>query len=219
MEIDSFDFELDGASFRASVIHDSDMGTPWDNEDGHGPVSDWERRAKAPNEIVLVGDGRGRLGTDAARRFYDFAEAVRIAKRDSWGWLPSPVIIEADAGEPYAKRGGRATCEAANLSVYDPTDLNRAVSAVYAAVRDSMTAGEYAAKAALADFERLRAFCNDSWHYVGVQVSPLCECCGKPDESRAASLWGIESGCAEFIRETARELVAEIEPCETWESG
>jgi len=29
-------------SFRVEWFYDSDSGAPWDNEDGHGPVSDWD---------------------------------------------------------------------------------------------------------------------------------------------------------------------------------
>lgn len=210
--IDSFDFEHAGRTFRAVVLPDYDHGAPWDNEDGHGPVTDWERRAKLPGELVLSGDGRGGLGTDSARRFYDFAEAVRIAKRDSWGFMPGPVTIETeDAGRaPYEKRPGRASCDAAGLSFHDSEDVNRAVARLYAAFRETMTPGEYAARAARRDFERLRDWCNDSWCYVGVSVAPLCKCCGEPDEAKAESLWGIESDAGEYLRETARELAEQV---------
>lgn len=211
-QIDSFDFEHAGRTFRAAILADYDHGAPWDNEDGHGPVTDWERRAKAPGELVLCGDGRGGLGTDYARRFYDFAEAVQIARRDSWGFLPGPLVIETeDAGKlPYERRGGLAKCEAASLSAYDSEDVNRAIRAVYDAFRGTMTAREYAARAAWRDFERLRDWCNDSWFYVGVSVAPLCKCCGEPDEAKAASLWGIESDAGDYLRDVARELADEL---------
>ena len=37
---DSWDFELKGRQFRAFVHVDTDMGRPWEEEDGHGPVRD-----------------------------------------------------------------------------------------------------------------------------------------------------------------------------------
>jgi hypothetical protein len=67
-----------GFRFVATVHHDSDMGAPWDEHDGHGPVSDWVRRDKLSGELILCED-RG------FKRFYDFAEACRIARRDGWG--------------------------------------------------------------------------------------------------------------------------------------
>lgn len=60
-------------------FYDSDMGPPWKEEDGHGVVSDWTARDKAPGELVLSSD-RG-----SHKRFYDFAATVEIAKRDGWG--------------------------------------------------------------------------------------------------------------------------------------
>lgn len=68
-------------SFRVEWIVHFDCDAPWDREDGHGPVSNWERRNKRPGEMVLCTD-RG------SHRFYDFAEAVRIARRDGWDTEP-----------------------------------------------------------------------------------------------------------------------------------
>ena len=69
---------VDGMNFKVSLTHDCDMGHPWEECDGHGPVSDWERRNKAAGEMILCTD-RG------SKRFYDFQEAVKIARRDRWG--------------------------------------------------------------------------------------------------------------------------------------
>jgi len=79
---DSRDFVHNGQAFTAELHHDSDMGEPWKEHVGHGPVSDWRSSdyAKAPGEMLLATDWNGRY-----RRYYDFAEATRIAKRDGWG--------------------------------------------------------------------------------------------------------------------------------------
>lgn len=82
-------FTYEGQSFRVTVEHDADHDAPWDNEDGHGPVSEWTTRDKAPGELVLCEDGR-------SKRYYDFAEACRIARRDGWGFMPHKLTIEAD---------------------------------------------------------------------------------------------------------------------------
>lgn len=71
-------FAHDGLRFVVSIEHDHDHGAPWENEDCHGPVSEWTRRDKKPGEWVLCSD-RG------SKRFYDAAEATRIARRDGWG--------------------------------------------------------------------------------------------------------------------------------------
>lgn len=71
-------FEHRGYKFRVQFPHDPDMGPPWEEHDGHGPVSEWTTRDKKPGERVLATDG-------SHHRYYDFAEAVEIARRDGWG--------------------------------------------------------------------------------------------------------------------------------------
>jgi len=155
-------FEHEGIQFSFRTEHDADHEAPWDAEDGHGPVSEWKRHAfgmgskppKKPGEMILVCD-RG------SYRTYDFAEAVKIAKRDGW-----------DA-EPY---GG--------------------------------TKGQKAHRAAMADFDRLRRWCNDQWDYVGVIIEMLDDA-GDP-MGETESLWGVESDAGDYFEEVAQELAAEI---------
>lgn len=158
MSFDNFETRTlsNGIELIANLERDEHHDAPWDSECGHGPVSNWTTRAKQPGERVLVGDRRG------AKRYYDFAEAVRIAKRDGW-----------DA-PPYGEG----------------------------------TKGQRAARAAEADFKRLRDWCNDEWEYVGVVVT--VEEDGEEIESHAASLWGVESDCRDYLREVANELFDEV---------
>lgn len=67
-----------GLSVRVKVERDECHSAPWEECDGHGPVTDWERRDKRAGERILCTDR-------SAKRFYDFAEAMAIAKRDGWG--------------------------------------------------------------------------------------------------------------------------------------
>jgi len=69
-------------TFRVSFEEDTDSGEPWKECDGHGPVSDWVSRDKFPGEFVLNG------GRHGSKRFYDYAEACRIARRDGWDAKP-----------------------------------------------------------------------------------------------------------------------------------
>lgn len=72
------------------------------------------------------------------------------------------------------------------------------------------TRGEIIAAAVRADFEFLRGWCNDEWHYVGVCVGAMDtagDVIGDPFEN---ALWGIESYNAEYIREVAIELAGEV---------
>lgn len=134
------------------IARDDSKGEPWKEYDGHGPVSDWVTRDKLPGELVLDTD-RGR------KLFYDFAEAVKIAKRDGWDT------------KPYG----------------------------------TGTKGERAHRAAMADYEHLRSWCNGDWTWIGVTVT-----LHTPAGEFNASLWGIESG-GDYWREVAVEL---IEQCQ-----
>lgn len=130
-------FDLPGGiTAKVETERDENMGPPWEEHDEHGPVSDWTTRDKRAGERVLCTDGR-------SHRYYDFAKAVKIAKRDGW-----------DA-PPY-KTG---------------------------------TKGQQAARAAEADFEWLRAWCDYEWQWIGVIVTLT-------DESGAKiasdSVWGIK---------------------------
>lgn len=152
--------ERDGFTLRARIEHDSDTGAPWEEHDGHGPVSGWECRDKRPGELILSGPSYG-MGRMTGRRFYDFAEACRIARRDGWN------------AKPYGVQGE--------------------------------TPRQRAARAALADFEHLRGWCNDQWNWCGVVVT--AERAGV--ELGTASLWGIESDAGAYLVEVANELAAE----------
>ena len=68
-----------GLTFKVETEHDSGMRAPWNENEGHGPVSGWRHdRRKRAGERVLSQD-RG------SYRFYDMSEATKIAKRDGWG--------------------------------------------------------------------------------------------------------------------------------------
>lgn len=72
------------------------------------------------------------------------------------------------------------------------------------------TRAEIVRQAVLDDFERLQRWCDDAWQYVGVVVTRL-DAHGNRLEHLQASLWGIESDAGEYLDETARDLIREIE--------
>ena len=142
-------FEHRDVTFEAELHHDDHMAEPWRECDGHGPVSEWTTRDKNPGELVLASD-------KGFHRYYDFAEAVRIAKRDGW------------------------------------------------ALRDFKgTRGQMAEAAARADYERLRAWCNDEWHWCFMLVRHMGACANC---SGYESVGGLESDASDYHKEVALEL-------------
>jgi len=193
----------DGFTFTLSLEADHDHGAPWDEECGHGPVTDWATRDKLPGELILNDDGR-------SKQFYDFAEACRIARRDDWGYMPYRIDIAPDESqrEAYTACGGHAhaidkrTGETV-FSAYDPGNFNRAISDVYAQHRATYpSARAYAAAAARADFDNFKAWCDDEWSYVGAIVTVK----RNGIELATASLWGIESTAGDYFCEVGNEL-------------
>lgn len=72
-----------GYTASIALIVDSDMRAPWLEHDGHGPVREDLKENKKPGERVL-----GPTGTRDIWYLYDFAGAVRIARRDGWDAPP-----------------------------------------------------------------------------------------------------------------------------------
>lgn len=134
-----------GHTITVSWHYDQDCGEPWKEHDGHGEVSEWTTRDKQPGELVLCSDGR-------SKRFYNFAAAVRTAKRDGWDAKPYNTGHE--------------------------------------------TKGQQAAKAVMADYEYLRAWYNDEWHWSGYTVEI-------EGFDYSESLWGIDSPSQKQFEEEA----------------
>ena len=124
MKLDTKTIKKDGYTIRISIHHDDNMGAPWEEHDGHGIASDWTSRDKRAGEIILCQDG-------SSKRYYDFADTMKIAKRDGWGLCPEKIAkIKKQTGKKPTK-------------------------------------GELVHAAVMADFEYLRAWCNDEWHWLG----------------------------------------------------
>jgi len=70
--------EFEGWKATARIYYDDDLTPPWERDCGHGPVSEWTTRAIKAGERILSQDG-------PSRRYYDFAEACKIARADGWG--------------------------------------------------------------------------------------------------------------------------------------
>lgn len=89
-------------TFAVKFEHDTDAGEPWTNSEGHGTVTEWERRDKKPGELVLNSDRGG-------KRFYDFAGACRIALAE--GWDAAPYNDGSETKRQQAAKAARADFE------------------------------------------------------------------------------------------------------------
>lgn len=103
--MEAFDIGLKDYTFRVKVNRDNDMGPPWEEEDGHGPVSEWTRRPKRPGELILVEDHVGH------RRYYDFAEACKIARREGWDSPPYNSITHPQPPHYRSAKAAKADFE------------------------------------------------------------------------------------------------------------
>lgn len=196
-------FEHNGNRFKVTFPPDWDRWAPWDEEDGHGPVSDWTTRAKRPGELILARDG-------CRYQYYDFAEACRIARRDGWG--PGFYHQREERGANGLRRGYAQWYVGRQLHTY--TGEWRDDEYLWDGAREAMRASypsarAYAAAAAMADYDRLRQWCDDQWCYVGVVVELVDEE-DEPVSCHGASLWGIESDAGDYLEEVARELADEV---------
>lgn len=196
---ESFRFTIGRVEYVAEIHHDDSQGAPWEECDGYGEVSDWTTRQKRPGEFILSEDGR-------SKRYYDFAASCRIARQDGWGSLPGDLIIDRFAHSGARKFRAFVAGDKQELTAYG-RDRNAATSALYAIYRATMTARQWAAAAAMRDYENLRAWCNDEWCYIGIVVRRADDytCCGASE-----SLWGIESDCGNYALEVAKDLAEEL---------
>lgn len=90
--------EYRGHQIEVTWHYDRDCDPPWENEDGHGPVTEWTRRDKGPGEVVLCSDSNGR-----SKRFYNWHEAIKIAKRDGWDAPPYKTGTKGERAERAVK--------------------------------------------------------------------------------------------------------------------
>lgn len=95
-EIDTFVHK--GHTFRVGYFHDNDTAAPWEEDDGHGIVSDWTTRGKKPEERVLVSDLGGH------KRYYDVVESQVIALRDGWDCEKRRAMAAANPERKWTKR-------------------------------------------------------------------------------------------------------------------
>lgn len=195
-------FELCGLTFAAYTERDDSMGAPWEEHDGHGDIRESRKESftsryqpgdKRPGERVLYADCGVFL-------LYDWAGTMKKARAEGWG-------LGDDARAALVERiAGRDALAAARAEgVARPFDR---VPELLPRFTREPTRGEIVAEAVRLDFERLRAWANDEWHYVGVIVELLDV---EGDETgEDESLWAIESDSPDYHAEVARELADQL---------
>jgi hypothetical protein len=108
MLYDGDTFERNGRTFKVEFPYDEmNHEAPWDASDGHGPIREARagytgRPSKDPGEVVLTSN-RGTYW------IYNFAEAIRIAKRD--GWNAKPYDVPGETNGQKAVKAVRADME------------------------------------------------------------------------------------------------------------
>lgn len=178
-------FTHKGRTFHVSIERDADHVDPWVENDGHGPVSEWTTRDKMPGEKVLTTEGGG-------HRFYDVAEATRIAKREGWG-LSGEAMQALMRAKDYHFR-----------NAHNKNRLHKLPQ--LAGPVPAPTRGEIIAQAVQKDFEYLRRWCTDDWHYVGVCVRHESQ---DDSEKYSYACWGVSSDDDAHIAEIAHDCAAE----------
>jgi len=196
---DTISWTKGGFDLTATIHSDGESGPPWEEADGHGPVTEWTSRPKNPGERILVEDG-------PFRRYYDIQEAVRIAKKDGWGFLPYRIHIDR-IGPVQEHRASGGFVTAGPFEAADGTNFNRAIAEIYKAHAATMTPAEYAAKAVDRDFEYLQGWCNGDWQYVGLVVTAS----RNGIDLGSSALWGIEANTPMGSNATLNEVLPDLE--------
>ena len=201
----SFEFTRHGHKFIARVYDDSDMGAPWESEDGHGPVSEWKHSdQKRPGERPLGNRDRG------FQRFYDWQEATAIAKRDGWGLNPEALAKLTERKKALGLNNpptpGEIAQEAVRLD-YDRLDgwardlwhwVGISVSPMQASRATLLDALE-----SVLDSDTLES-AHDA---ARLAINAADE---YAPENYSNALWGIESDNPEYHSQVAQELADQI---------
>lgn len=93
-----------GFTITVKWFSDDHMGPPWKAHDGHGIVTEWTVRNKAPGERLLCEDR-------SQRQYYDLAGTMRKAKLEGWG-LGTPEIAALAARLGRTPKPGDILAEA-----------------------------------------------------------------------------------------------------------
>lgn len=154
-------------------------------------------------------------------KFTEMDQTIRVKGFD----LTCRVEPDQDMGEPWKEHDGhgivsewtrrdkmpgeRVLCEDRGSKRYYDVQAMIAIAKKdgWDAPPYGGTAGQKAARAVDADFERMRLWCTDQWNWVGVVIEVAKK--GHVLDRHAASLWGIESDAGDYLVEVANDLISE----------
>lgn len=205
-------FEYKGRTFKVFIRPEDGADPPWQDEDGHGPVTDWTTESKRPGWWLLATDR-------SSSRYYDAQAAMAKAKKEGWGLCDEAKakLIERLARPRTLRRPKKGAKPMLNQTGFIRQTFsyaNHQIETVNVPGRDPnkpLTEGEILAEAVRLDYEWLRGWCNDQWHYVGVIVvhvpNGVDEREVEVDYSYA--LWRINSDDDDYIMDVAHELAEE----------
>lgn len=164
-----------------------------------GEQFDFEHECKQFRAFIKYDDDAG-APWEREDGHVDVTEWVSRDKR------PSEVIINDDRGSHrfvcMRDAMAKATREGWGLSDEPMQTLSEKLNR-------KPTKREVTAEAVRLDVERMRAWCNDEWYYVGVCVC-LLDSEGSPTGNKyAAACWGIESDSDDYLLEIARDMAAD----------
>ena len=119
--------------------------------------------------------------------------------------IRAKLVRDETVGEPWKEHDGHGpVSEWRTMNTKRPGELVLCRDGLSARFYD-FSAACRTARAAFDDFARLRAWCNDEWHWIGVVVTAERE----ELELGRASLWGIESDSGAYHAKVAAELLPE----------
>jgi hypothetical protein len=83
-------FEYKGRTFHFYTNPDQSMGPPWEQEDGHGVITEWSADNEKRESLHVLNDRGG------PAYFYDIEATLEVAKRDGWGPGTPEEAVQAD---------------------------------------------------------------------------------------------------------------------------
>ena len=80
--------EVMGLKFAVTFDYDQDIGAPWDQADGHGPVRIGRKHRDGESDKSPGDRPMNCAGWRETQYYYEWAEACKLARKDGWNAEP-----------------------------------------------------------------------------------------------------------------------------------